>query len=164
MRTIVVGLGNPILTDDGVGVLVAYAVDRYLKGNCPTPDIYVTEASVGGLRLMELMVGFDRAILIDAYQGRDGAPPGTIHRMNLDDLRNASYTQHSASPHDTSVSTALDLGLRMGMHLPEKIDIFAVEVENVLDFNDTPTPAVAAVIPAVTEAVLEALGVNNGLS
>ena len=137
MRTIVVGLGNPILTDDGVGVLVAYEVDRCLKGNCsgdcpdPHPDIHVTEASVGGLRLMELMVGFDRAILIDAYQGRDGAPPGTIYRMNLDDLRNASYTQHSASPHDTSVSTALDLGLSMGMHLPEKIDIFAPVCETV---------------------------------
>ena len=67
MRTILIGLGNPILTDDGVGVKVAYEIERRLGENVPA-NLTITEASVGGLRLMELMEGYDRAIIVDAIQ------------------------------------------------------------------------------------------------
>jgi hydrogenase maturation protease len=156
MKTLVVGLGNPILTDDGVGVKVAYAVEEAL-GDFDRPDISVIEASVGGLRLMELLEGYDRVILIDAIMTKDGNDKGTIYRMTLDDLREISPTQHSASAHDTSLVTALDAGREMGMHMPTDFTIFAVEVENVLDFSNEPTPAVAAAIPKVTKAVLDEL-------
>lgn len=155
-KTLVVGLGNPILTDDGVGVKVAYEVERALA-LVKCEHVTVTEASAGGLRLMELMIGYDRVILIDAFTGRDGAEPGTIYRMTLDDLRTISPTQHSACAHDTTLVTALDFGMRMGLPLPEEISIHAVEVENVIDFSEEPTPAVAAAIPKVTAAVLDEL-------
>lgn len=158
-RTLVVGLGNPILTDDGVGVKVAYEVERTLA-SVDREDVTVTEASVGGLRLMEMMIGYDRVILVDALTRCNGNLPGKIHRMTLDDLRNISPTQHSACAHDTSLVTALDLGLQMGLPLPQEISIFAIEVENVIDFSEESTPAVAAVIPEVTEAVLAELGVT----
>lgn len=156
MKIIVVGLGNPILTDDGVGVKVAYAVEEALSPEAKE-NIFVTEASVGGLRLMELLEGYDHAIIVDAFKGHNGAKPGTIYRMTLDDLRDISPTQHSASPHDASLVTALALGIEMGMVLPGTISIIAVEVENILDFNVEPTPAVAAVIPEVTGMVLAEL-------
>lgn len=154
MKTIVIGLGNPILTDDGVGVKVAYAVEKILAEHGRT-DITVTEASVGGLRLMELMIGYERVIIVDAIMHRNGQPPGTIFRLTLDDLRQISPTQHSASAHDTSLVTALEAAESMGMSIPSEVKIFAVEVENILDFSETPTPAVAAVIPEVTRLVLE---------
>jgi hydrogenase maturation protease len=72
-------------------------------------------------------------------------------------LREISPTQHSASAHDTSLVTALEAGKKLGMKLPAEILIFAVEVENVLDFSDHPTPAVAAAIPTVAEMVLKIL-------
>lgn len=75
--------------------------------------------------------------------------------MTLQDLQAITPTQHSASPHDASLVTALETGRRMGLKLPSEITIFAIEVENVMDFSDQPTPAVAAVIPQVTEAVLQ---------
>ncbi len=153
MNTILIGLGNPILTDDGVGVKVACAVEARLNGDRP-PNLTITEASVGGLRLMELLEGYDRAIIVDAIQTRGGNPPGTIYTLTLDDLRRISPTQHSASAHDTSLITALAAGRHLGMHLPREIVIFAVEVENVLDFGEQPTPAVAAAIPRVVEMVL----------
>ena len=153
IRTLIVGLGNPILTDDGVGVKVAYEVEQALA-SVDRPDITVTEASVGGLRLMELLIGYDRAIIVDALLGSNGNPPGTIHHMTLDDLRHISPTQHSACAHDTSLVTALDLGHEMGLHLPDEISIYAVEVENVIDFSEQPTPAVAKAIPLVTAEVL----------
>jgi len=155
-KTLVVGLGNPILTDDGVGVKVAYEVEKALGPNIPE-NLTITEASVGGLRLMELLVGYDQVILIDALLTQNGNPPGTIHHMTLDDLRNISPTQHSASAHDTSLVTALDAGLEIGLHLPTAFSIYAVDVENILDFSNEPTPAVAAAIPKVTVAVLKEL-------
>jgi hydrogenase maturation protease len=156
MKTLVIGLGNPILTDDGVGVKVAYAVEKALIPG-KSGDITVTEASVGGLRLMEEMVGYNRAILIDALMKSDGGTPGTIHRMTLDDLQELSPTQHSACAHDTTLVTALEAGKLIGLHLPEDIVIFAIEVEIVSEFNDEPTPAVAEAIPRATAAVLNEL-------
>jgi hydrogenase maturation protease len=156
MKTLVVGLGNPILTDDGVGVKVAYAVENALGSNIPN-NITVTEASVGGLRLMELMTGYDRVILIDAIMTQNGQDYGFIHQLTLDDLRQITPTEHSTSAHDTSLVTALDAGEQLGLHMPKEFEIIAVEVENVMDFSDEPTPAVAASIPKVTAMVLESL-------
>jgi hydrogenase maturation protease len=166
MKTLVIGLGNPILTDDGVGVKVAYAVEKALEVTAASngslksdyhSSIDVTEASAGGLRLMEMMIGYDRVIIIDALTTVD-APPGTIHRLALSDLEAISPTQHAASAHDASLVTALNSGRRMGLALPDDISIYAVSVENIIDFSDTPTAAVQRAIPIVTEAVLKELG------
>lgn len=162
MKTLVLGLGNPILTDDGVGVRVAEAVQAQLPAGTP---IDVREVSVGGLTLMESMVGYDRVIVIDAMivdaMLRRNGSPGKIRRMTLEDLEAISPTQHSASTHDTSLVTALAMGRRMGLHLPEDVVIFAVDVENVIDFGDEPTPAVAAAIPEVVAAVLGEIAPEN---
>jgi hydrogenase maturation protease len=156
MKTLILGLGNPILTDDGVGVLVAEQVRSRLPEDT---SVDITEVSVGGLTLMEAMIGYDRVILIDAFQPQD-RKPGLVHKMTLDDLKSISPTQHSASPHDANLVTALETGQRMGLPLPKDITIYAIEVENVSEFSDQPTPSVAAVIPEVTEAVLAEV-INN---
>ena len=153
MKTIIVGLGNPILTDDGIGVLCALEIEKSLSDDLRR-NIDVTEASVGGIRLMETMIGYDRAILIDAIISNNGHKPGTVSTLTLDDLRNISPTQHSASAHDTSLVTALDMGIRLGLPLPSQIQIYAVEVINVCDFGDRPSRAVANAIPKVKSLVL----------
>ena len=162
MKTLVVGLGNPILTDDGVGVKVAYAVEHALQsgaqGEPAADEITVTEACVGGLRLMELMVGYGRAIIVDAWTGQADTAAGDILRLTLDDLRRLSPTQHTASAHDTTLATALDAGRAMGMPLPDEVIIYAVTVENVLDFGEEMTPAVAAAVPRLVTAVMAELG------
>ncbi len=156
-KTLVVGLGNPILTDDGVGVKVAYKVAEALPESM-NDHTTVTEASVGGLRLMELMIGYHNAIIIDAFMPFDQEiVPGTIHRLSLEDLRRVSPTQHSASAHDTTLVTAVDAGRRLGYVLPEEVVIYAVEVENVMDFSEKGTEAVDSVIPELTEIVLSEL-------
>ena len=146
------------MTDDGVGVKVAYAVrDALASGRQHNEhDVTVAEASVGGLRLMEMMVGYDRVILIDAFQHPD-AKPGTVRRMTLEDLRTISPTQHSACAHDTSLATALELGGQIGLPLPKELTIYAVGVKNIIFFGEEPTPAVARAIPEVMRAVLAEL-------
>ena len=96
----------------------------------------------------------DRAVIIDAI--RTGAPPGTIHRLRPD----AMATQRSASAHDVSLPTALEFGRRAGARLPADHDILlvAVEVEDILNFGEQCTPAVAAAVVPAARAVLQALG------
>jgi hydrogenase maturation protease len=159
-KTLVVGLGNPILTDDGVGVKVAYEVAAALPSELSTSTT-ITEASVGGLRLMEMMVDYQKAIIIDAYMPLNGQiTPGKIHRMTLEDLKSMSPTQHSASAHDTTLVTALETGRQLGLGLPDEIVIFAIEVENVMDFSEDSTEAVKEAIPVVLAAVLNELEIK----
>ncbi|NOX60825.1 MAG: hydrogenase maturation protease [Chloroflexi bacterium] len=150
-HTLIIGLGNPILTDDGVGVQVARAVEDALPPHL-RDEVRVTEAAVGGLRLMEMMAGYRRVILIDAMLGPD--PAGTLRRLTLPELETISPTQHSASAHDASLITALEAGRRMGLPLPDDIVIYAIAAENVVDFGEQPTPAVAQAIPRAVEAVI----------
>jgi hydrogenase maturation protease len=156
-KTIIIGLGNPILTDDGVGVKVAQELEELIN-MALYPQLTITEASAGGLRLMELLLDFQRVVLIDAYYlDPDQTQPGTIHRLSLDDLRSASPTQHSTSAHDTSLVTALDTAEQLGYQVPNEFIIYAVEVENILEFSETPTPAVASAIPLVVDRIIAEL-------
>jgi hydrogenase maturation protease len=157
MKTIIIGLGNPILTDDGVGVKVAQQLEGIIDLDSH-PELTITEASVGGLRLMEAMLGYDLVVLIDAYYLKpDQTRPGKIHKLNLDDLRSVTPTQHSTSAHDTSLVTALDAAEEMGYQIPKEYLIYAVEVENIMDFSETPTPAVADAIPVVRDMIINDL-------
>jgi len=151
MKTLILGLGNPILRDDSVGLRVAQEVERLLP---TSPDVEVGLDYWGGLRLMERMIGFDRAIVIDAIC--TGAPPGTIHLLNPADIP----TQRSASVHDVNLSTALELGNQAGAHLPPTKDILLIGVEaaDVQTFDESLTPEVEDALPAAVEAVMTALG------
>ncbi len=159
-KTLIIGLGNPILTDDGVGVKVAQVLETLIDLDAH-PELTITEASAGGLRLMEALLGFDRVVLIDAfYLNQETTTPGKIHHLTLDDLRSVSPTQHSTSAHDTSLVTALDAAEKMGYQIPQEFSIYAVEVENILDFSEIPTPAVAKSIPIVVSQIIEELSLK----
>jgi hydrogenase maturation protease len=155
--TIIVGLGNPILGDDGVGWRVAENVADHLS---PLPDltdqITIERLSLGGLSLMENLIGYQRAILVDAINlGR--APQGSIYVFPLAELPDHAQG-HLSSTHDTSLQTALDLGRSMGAELPEEIVVVGIESAYVYDFSEELSPAVAAAVPLAAKKVLELIG------
>lgn len=147
-KILVLGLGNPLVTDDSVGLRVAARLEPLLADR---PDVEVSEDYWGGLRLMERMVGFDRAIVIDAIC--TGATPGTIHHLTPD----AIPTQRSSSSHDVNLPTALALGRAAGLPLPcdEHILLVGIEAEDILSFGEQCTPAVEAAIAPAVEEVLQ---------
>ncbi len=150
MKILVIGLGNPLLCDDSVGL---HVVDR-LRAQLPfDEDVELGEDHWGGLRLMERMIGYDFAVVVDAI--RTGAPPGTIHLLDPEDIP----TQRSASAHDATLTTALDLGRRAGVHLPEtrNIRLIGIEADDITTFSETCTPPVAEAIPRAVVAVEAAL-------
>jgi hydrogenase maturation protease len=149
-KTLILGLGNPILCDDGVGPAVARELEKRLEPQEAT----VIEASLGGLNLLDLLIGYERAIIIDAIK-TEGGQAGQIHRLDPSSLRTTRYT---ASVHDVDLVTALGLGKKLKMAMPSKIDIFAIEVTDTENFSEECTPAVAAAIPVCTKMILRELG------
>lgn len=152
VKTLVLALGNPFLSDDSVGLHVA----RALEGRFNQPEITVMETCMAGLSLLDLLIGYDRVIIIDAIQTREGKV-GQVYRLETDAL---DATRHVSTPHDVNFVTALELGKRLGLALPQQITIFAVEVEDVTTFGEGCTRRVKETIPVVADMVTQEL--NGG--
>jgi hydrogenase maturation protease len=150
MKTLIIGIGNTLYGDDGIGIYIARELQNRLKDK---PDIVIEEASVGGINLMELMIGFNRAIVIDAIQLRENSP-GYIYRLNTDSMVN---TRHANSPHDTDFITALEVGRKLNLTLPESIIVYGVEVENIDPFVEDCTPKVKDAIPTCVNMIIQEL-------
>jgi hydrogenase maturation protease len=72
---------------------------------------------------------------------------------------------HSASTHDTSLMTALKTAESIGADIPKRVDVVAVEAQNVYDFSENLSPPVAAAVPGAVQAVLDLIqGAPNDLS
>jgi hydrogenase maturation protease len=149
MKTLVLGLGNPILSDDGAGIRVAHEVANQLNN----PQVTVAETSVAGLSLLDSIVGYDKVIIIDAIQTKKGKA-GQIYRMEPEDF---SFAKHLSSPHQINLVTALELGKMLNLAMPQKITIFAVEAKDITSFSEKCTPEVERAIPKVVKMVLAEL-------
>jgi len=149
VKTLVLGLGNPLLGDDSVGLKVAALVRDRLAGRV---DVDVAEEEAGGLRLMERLTGYDRAVLVDACVS--GAAPGTIRRIGPDELP----TQRTAIAHGIDLPRALALGQSLGLPMPGTVRVVAIEAESVLEFREFMTPSVAAAVAPAVAAVLDEVG------
>ena len=101
-NTVIIGLGNPVLADDSVGLRIAAELRHRLAGRS---GVTTVELYWGGMWLMEAMAGHERAIVIDAIVS--GGAAGTIYRLGLNDL---PRTRTTDSTHDASLPVALELG------------------------------------------------------
>ena len=146
--TIIIGVGNPVLTDDSVGLKIAAELRN--RG------LATAQVHSGGMELMETMTGYDRAIVIDAMVS--GRPPGTIRELGPADL---PATRNAHSTHDASLPVALELGRMAGLRLPGEIRIWGVEAGDVVTVGEGLTPAVERAVPRVVERVMRDLRRNQ---
>ncbi len=143
MRTLLLGMGNPILTDDAIGIRAARSIRERLG---PVPGLScVEECCTGGLELLDIVEGFDRLIILDSIK-TEGGDPGDWYRFDGTALRD---TMHLDNVHDANFATAMELGRRMGVHVPADgdIHILAVEISDNLTFSDRLSPALQAALP-----------------
>lgn len=147
METIVIGLGNPIRSDDGLGIRAVREIAKR-SSRFQTAEVYTA-----GIGLMEKMVGYQRAVIIDAMLSGK-YPPGYICRLSLDE---AFRYKGLLSSHDTPLSTALEIGRFLGLQLPSEIVIWAVEASDLDSYSEELTPEVARALPQVVELVLAEL-------
>lgn len=148
--TAIIGVGNAIRSDDGVGLHVVRMLGPKLADR---PGIELIELPWGGLRLMEQLIGYARAIVIDALVGPYDA--GTLHWLTPDGLP----TYHSGSSHDVDFATALEVGRSSGAVLPpdHSIHLLGIGVSDVQSYSQDLTPEVSRSVPIAAQAVLTRL-------
>jgi hydrogenase maturation protease len=149
MRTMVVGIGNPILQDDGVGLQVIAS----LRSQHLNPDITLETAYTGGMNLLDIIRGYEKVILVDAMK-QNGCKAGEVKRFFLPD----ASSLHSSNPHDVSFAEALLLARRLGEDaLPREIIVVGIAVQNTFDFGEQLSKEVAAAVPVAVRMVLKEL-------
>ncbi|MBI5951430.1 MAG: hydrogenase maturation protease [Chloroflexi bacterium] len=150
-KILLIGLGNPILGDDGVGWVVAREAEERIRAE--GGDLEVDFLSLGGLSLMERLIGWKRVILVDSLTtGKQ--PQGEVISFTLEDLVDIT-SGHTAAAHDTSLKTALATGRQLGADLPDDADIHivAIESQHVYDIQEGLTPAIASAVPTAVQRV-----------
>jgi len=148
--TLVVGLGNPILGDDGVGWRVIDELDEL-----DHDEASLQQACVGGVSLMELLVGYRRAIIVDAIIDPDDVPGSVWCRpLSAVETRVAS---HLDSTHDAPLPAAIEAGRAMGADLPTDIEVVGIVIERGDVFGEALSDDVAAAVPVAAAAVVGAL-------
>lgn len=154
-RVLLLGLGNDLLTDDAIGLRVAAAAREQLTHH---PQITVLESTEMGLALLDLVTGFDCLVVVDAVQTGQAAP-GFVHELNGDDLKDLPVT----SPHFLGLNDTLALGRKLGLAVPSRVKVFAVEVQDPYTLGTNLSLALAAALPDAIERVVSAcLSFENG--
>lgn len=145
----VLGIGNPIVRDDGIGPRII----AELRGRNLFPDVTLIETSLAGMSLVEILAGYTHAIIIDAIQ--TGQKAGTLYRLTPDSFQ--SWDQEPATQHNIGILEALRCGRQLDMSMPQEVVFIAVEAEDVCNFGEGLTPAVEKVVPDVVSAVMSEL-------
>jgi hydrogenase maturation protease len=142
-------MGNPILSDDAVGLLLA-ATRRPMLADIPGVAV-IEECCVGGLNLLDLLEGYDRLVALDSIKTVGGVP-GTWYAFYATALRE---TMNLRNVHDANFATALALGRHMGMRLPDdgRCHVVAVEIADNKTFSERLSPSVEAAFPTIVAEV-----------
>ena len=146
MKTLVLGMGNPILRDDRIGLRVV----EELEGLFFDPDVTLQTSTLSGMNLLECLIGFDRAVIVDAIQ--TGGEPGTVYRLSPGD-----FISRHAFPHLHNTDFFQDLMLARGLipELPRDVVIIGIEVKDVSNFGEDLTPEVERSIPLAVGQILQ---------
>ena len=145
MRTLVIGVGNLLRTDDGVGI---HLINRLSKID---PERDTLDAAMGSIEILEAMKGYERVIIVDSIE--TGVEPGTIYRVNLTSGEDPPVITHS---HGTDIRTILELGRQLyGDGMPKDIILIAIEAEDTTTINDKLTKRVQRAMDDVLQQILE---------
>ncbi len=152
-RVMVLGVGNILLKDEGVGVRV---IERLKASYSFPPEVELMDGGTAGLDLMPFMEGFQHVIIVDTV--KTGEPPGSIFRFTPDDIN--VKVPYKTSLHQIGMVEVFAIAEALG----KKLDavIIGIQPEDMSDWGLELTPTIEAKIPELIELVLkelEALGI-----
>jgi hydrogenase maturation protease len=152
MKILILGMGSPILSDDGVGLVIV----RALKERIPNTDVITT--TLVGLNLLDQLLGYDKLFLIDALVSGESRP-GTLKK-----LKSGEGTAHLFTSHGLDFFTLLALGKQLGLKMPVVGAIYGIEIENPVSFGEELTPSLAEKLPSLIESIRQDIQINLTLS
>jgi hydrogenase maturation protease len=145
-RILLLGLGNPIMGDDGVGIVVVRMLKQKIHAR---PDLEFKELSVGGIRLIEEMLGYETVFIIDSVASKETS--GQIHEFSPEQFKESQY---ESSPHTTNFVTALGLYKKLEpSRVPGSIRIFTIDIDSHFTFSENLSPPVQTAAVKLTEQI-----------
>jgi hydrogenase maturation protease len=154
-RIAIIGIGNLLFGDDGVGVHVL----NKLKCEKLPSEVELVDGGVGGLSLLNLVRGMEFTIFVDAVEGEQ---PGRIHRFTQDDLNSKVKSMlHPASLHDLGLAEMIKIGQAVYPNdMPKKIIVYGIEVREPKEYSTELTKDVGESVDQVVKLILKELNVN----
>ncbi len=146
ISTIILGVGNPILKDDSVGIKVA----KWLKER--VPSVEVVETAEAGLTLLDFATGQDRLIILDSIKAGENGAVGEVFKLDFTTLDPA---MDFTSFHGVDIVTAFELGRKLGYEMPKQVSVYAITVRDNLSFDVNCSEELEKRIPAIAMEILE---------
>lgn len=148
------GIGNPILSDDSVGLRVVDKIEEILSPNYHI-DFY--KLALSGIALLDIISGYNHLILIDVIKtGKDEV--GTLNKYEVSDFKDSI---HLSSPHQLNFPTVIKLARKTGIPIPDKIDIFTIEVDNIYTISEECSPTIKKKIPEIAGEIIKQSGLEG---
>ena len=155
MRTLVLGIGNSLLGDDGVGVRVAREVAERVKD----PNVDVRDVSVDGLNLFDFILGYDKLVVVDAIV-TENRVVGNVFRIVPEKVCDPSRS--AISPHHFNLATTLEIGRKLfPAQIPRDVVLYAVEAEEATAVSEEMTREVERAVPRAVALVMEEIGLAS---
>ncbi len=146
-KRILIGLGNPIMSDDRLGLIVAEEVHKRLPGFDLDLSCYCP------LDIIDRITGYDRAVLIDSMVTSQLAP-GTVRRVDV----SQDLTVHCGTTHGMGLSEAIQVARACGVRLPGEILIYGIEVEDPFTIGSQISSALKERLTEVVDSIVEDIG------
>jgi hydrogenase maturation protease len=150
---VVIGIGNPLLSDDSVGLLTVSQLRTELA--IDMPDVTFIERFSGGMELLDDLIGSDHVIIIDSVLD-PAIPPGTAVEVYWDDILKAEQNTFAAA-HGLNLPTVFRLGEKCGMPMPRQIEIIAIGGAEFTLFSEEPTDQVKKGVQTAVAMVTQKL-------
>ncbi len=143
-KILIIGLGNPICSDDAVGITTGAMLYERVKD---IANVSFCESAGSGFDLLSMIINYERVIIIDSIQ----TSQGEIGELYLID---SASSPSNSSFHSMGIFEQLKLGREMNLPLPEKISVYGIEVRDPYTFGEGMTEGMEqAVVKAVEEII-----------
>ncbi|MGC9323637.1 MAG: hydrogenase maturation protease [Desulfomonilia bacterium] len=142
MKVLVLGMGNPILSDDGVGLIVAERLKGTIDG------VQVETSPLIGLNLLDSIIGYDTLFIVDAM-----TTGGTIGRVRKLTSQDRHGTLHLFSSHGMDIFELMEFGSCSGLHMPKLGGIYGIEIGREVAFGEELSPVLTEQLDTIIETI-----------
>jgi len=149
-KVVILGLGNPVLTDDAVGLKVVERIEELLE-NEPVPGLHTLASTRAGFELIDLLTGYSHVFIVDAFLA-ENPEPGKVRWLTMDDV---AGNVRLLAPHEVSIDVAFRLAEQMKIPMPSEVEIVGIEVKDIYQFSDVMTPVMQAVVEPVAQELFQ---------
>lgn len=143
MKALILGMGSPILADDGVGLQIAQSLEGKIR------NVDVAATAMAGLNILELLEGYERVFLVDAYVTSAGSP-GDVVKLDA-----GCGTRHLFSSHGMDFFGVMALGKQLGYALPQVAGIYGIVIGDCVSFGEELSPRIREKAGAITKTIME---------